>query len=67
MFKSGDTCMDIKCFVWFWSAFTPPKVRPVGPSCFFLIQTNAVCMLPVEPGNEAEFADWPEEEKLDSP
>ncbi len=59
--------MDIKCFVWLWSAFTLPKVRPAGPGRFFRTQTNAVCMLPVEPGNETEFADWLEEEKLDSP
>lgn len=60
--------MDIKCFVWLWSAFTLPKGEASGArSLFFLNQTNAVCMLPVEPGNETECADWPEEEKLDSP
>lgn len=32
-----------------------------------LLYTNANCMWLVEPGNKAEFADWPEEEKLDSP
>lgn len=67
MFVSGDMCMDIKGFVWLWSAFTPPKVRAAGLGRFFPIHTNAVCMWPVKPGNETGFADWQEEEKLDSP
>lgn len=64
MFITGDMCMDIKCFVWLSSASTLSKVRPAGP--LFPIHTNAVCMCPVEPGNETGFADWPEEDKLDS-
>lgn len=60
---------DIKCFVWHWSAFTLPKVRPVGPGCFFppSICTNVGCMWPVEQGNETGLADWPEDQSLDSP
>ena len=38
-----------------------------GVEVVFSIHTNAVCMWPVKPGNETGFADWPEEEKLDSP
>lgn len=41
------------------------EARGAGP--LFPIHTNAVCMWPVGPGNETGFADWPEEEKLDSP
>lgn len=68
MFISGDMCMDIKCFVWLWSALTSPKVRPAGQGRFFPrpTQTRSVCV-PFEPGNETGFADWPVEAKLDSP
>lgn len=54
-------CLALVCI------YAAPKVRPVGPGCFFPIHTNAVCMWQVGPGDETGFADWPEEEKLDSP
>lgn len=67
MFISGDMCMGHKVLCLTFVCIYPAEGEASGAGLLFPIYTNAGCMWPVEPGNETKFADWPEEESLDSP